>query len=51
MAVYYKSTVPLMAQTIGYSMLGIAVGPLIWNPLSKVRPLRCLDLLQYYPNP
>jgi hypothetical protein len=40
MAKYFEVAVPKIPETIGYNLLGLAVGPLFWNPLSKV----CLEL-------
>jgi len=52
MAKYFGVPVPKIPQTIGYNLLGLAVGPLFWNPLSKTigrRPTYLLGSILFIP--
>jgi multidrug resistance protein len=52
MAKYFGVTPSLIAQSIGYSLLGIAVGPIFYNPLSRTigrRPTYLLGSALFIP--
>lgn len=52
MAKYFGVTPSLIAQSIGYSLLGIAVGPILYNPLSRTigrRPTYLLGSALFIP--
>lgn len=44
MAKTFGVAVPKIPNSIGYNLLGFAVGPLFWNPLSKVNFLATAEL-------
>ncbi|KAJ9111664.1 hypothetical protein QFC19_001023 [Naganishia cerealis] len=52
MAAYFGVTPSLVAQSIGYSLLGIAVGPIFYNPMSRTigrRPTYLLGSALFIP--